>query len=90
MTADESVASDARLSARVRQALEGALPSAELDAAESAVFDAVVEERVRNALAIVDITAERRARGMRSVSLDDTGQMIEHRPDGSTRPFRAG
>ncbi|MGO3325657.1 TA system antitoxin ParD family protein [Gordonia sp. (in: high G+C Gram-positive bacteria)] len=70
---------------RVEQALAGELASEDLTEQESIVFNAEVEAGIAESLPTVDFGAQRAARGLSSVALDDDGNIVEYFPDGTTR-----
>ncbi len=69
---------------RIEAALAGDLPLSDLPAHERGVvnaeLDAAIESHARTA-SYGDLLA---AEGITTVSLDDEGRLIEHRPDGTT------
>ncbi|MEN4478778.1 TA system antitoxin ParD family protein [Mycolicibacterium cosmeticum] len=66
---------------KVEAALAGETPLRDLTAEEGAVFIAVaIEEN----LAKADYGATLPARGITTVALDENGDMVQYRPDGST------
>lgn len=70
---------------RVEAALSGALDLAELSAEEGVVFNAEIDAAIQHSLATTDYGAELARRGITTVALDESGQIIEHRPDGSSK-----
>jgi hypothetical protein len=70
---------------RVEAALAGVFDLDELNAPEAVVFDAEVEARLDERIAGVHLGERLAARGITTVELDDTGELIETRPDGTRR-----
>lgn len=70
---------------RVEAALAGEVDLGELGAEEGVVFNAEVDAAIQHSLAHADYGVELARRGVTTVSLDDAGQIVEHRPDGSSR-----
>jgi hypothetical protein len=68
---------------RVEAALAGELELRELSAEEGAVFNAEIAAAVEENLTGSNYGATLAERGVPSVSLDDNGQIVEHRPDKS-------
>jgi hypothetical protein len=68
---------------RVEAALTGELELRELSAEEGAVFNAEIAAAVVENLAGSNYGATLAERGVPSVSLDENGQIVEHRPDKS-------
>jgi hypothetical protein len=77
-----SVASAQR--ARVEAALAGDLPVSELTKQEAVVVNAEISAAIEENLAATDFGAELAAEGITTVALDDNGDLVEHRPDGTT------
>ena len=69
---------------RVEAALAGTLP---LSGEQAVVFNAEVQARVEESLRSMDLGAVLNAAGITTVSLDETGELVEHRPDGTSRPL---
>ncbi len=69
---------------RVEAAFAGELDMNELTAEESAVLNAEINAAIEEQVARTDFRADLAARGLRSVGLDDAGQIVEYRPDGTT------
>lgn len=70
---------------RVEAALGGSFPSDLLTPDEAVVFDAELAASIEAGLDEVDFVEQRAARGHRSVTLNDAGEIVEHLPDGSQR-----
>jgi hypothetical protein len=60
---------------RVRAALGGQLPVGELTPEESVVFNAEISARIEESLAVTDYGQILAAHGVRTVALDDDGQL---------------
>jgi len=69
---------------RVEAALAGQLPMRELTSEEGAVFNAEVAAAIEENLAVTHYGQERVAEGLTTVALDEGGNLVEYRPDGST------
>lgn len=69
---------------KVEAALAGAVELSELNAEESVVFNAEVSAAIEESLTGTHYGALLAARGVTTVALDESGQIIAHRPDGST------
>lgn len=72
---------------RVEAALAGTLGLSELSEEEGAVFNAEVQARIEETLRATSIAAALNAAGIATVSLGDDGELIEHRPDGTSAPL---
>lgn len=68
---------------KVEAALAGGVELSELTADEAVVFNAEISAGIEESLAGTDYGALLTARGITTVALDESGQLIEHRPDGS-------
>ena len=68
---------------KVEAALAGGVELSELTADEGVVFNAEISAGIDESLAGTDYGALLTARGITTVALDESGQLIEHRPDGS-------
>ncbi|NLU84740.1 hypothetical protein [Rhodococcus sp. HNM0569] len=68
---------------RVEAALAGRLPLRELSAEEGVVFNAEVAAGLDESLATGNHVADRAARGLASVVLDEQGRVVKHLPDGT-------
>jgi hypothetical protein len=69
---------------RVEAALTGDLELRELGTEESAVFNAEIATAVQENLAGSNYGTILAERGMTTVALDENGEIVEHRPDGSS------
>jgi hypothetical protein len=72
---------------RVEAALSGTLPLSQLGGEEGVVFNAEVQARVEESLRSMDLGAVLNAAGITTVSLDEAGELVEHRPDGTNGPL---
>jgi hypothetical protein len=72
---------------RVEAALTGDLELHELSAEEGAMFNAEIAAAVQERLAGANYGALLAERGVTTVALDENGEIIEHRPDGSAVPL---
>ena len=70
--------------AKVEAALAGELELAELSAEEGAVFNAEISAAIQESLAHTDYGQVLAGRGIATVALNEDGQIVEHRPDGSS------
>lgn len=70
--------------ARVEAALAGQLALSELSAEESTVVNAEISAAIEENLASTHFGDELAAEGITTVALDESGNLVEHRPDGST------
>jgi hypothetical protein len=68
---------------RVEAALAGHLELSELTLEEGVVFNAEISAAIEENLSRVDYGQVLAARGVTTVDLNDDGQIVEHRPDGS-------
>jgi hypothetical protein len=68
---------------RVEDALAGELNLRELTPEEGVVFNAEIDAAVQESLAGADYGQLLAQRGITTVSLDDSGRIVEHRPDGT-------
>ena len=69
---------------RVEAALRADLDLRELNADEGAVFNAEIAAAVQENLAESHYGTLLAERGVTTVALDDNGEIVEHRPDGSS------
>jgi hypothetical protein len=69
---------------KVEAALAGNTPLRDLTAEEGIVFNAEVSAAIEESLARGDYGATLAARGITTVALDDDGEIVQYRPDGST------
>lgn len=68
---------------RVEAALAGKLDLRELSVEEGVVFNAEISAAIQENLANVNYGQALSARGITTVALDDDGQLVEQRPDGT-------
>lgn len=69
---------------KVEAALAGDAPLSLLSAEEGVVFNAEIAASVEENLASADYGATLAARGITTVALDDNGDIVQYRPDGSS------
>lgn len=69
---------------RVEAALAGELPLSDLSSEEGAVFNAEITAAIEENLARTHYGQHLAAGGITTVALDDTGRLVEYRPDGTT------
>jgi ParD-like antitoxin of type II bacterial toxin-antitoxin system len=69
---------------KVEAALGGGVELSELSAEEGVVFNAEISAAIEESLTGTDYGALLAARGITTVALDDSGRIVEHRPDGSS------
>ena len=69
---------------KVEAALAGQLAPAELSEEEGAVFNAEVSAAIQESLVDTDYGQVLASRGVTTVALDGDGQIVEHRPDGTS------
>lgn len=69
---------------KVESALAGEIPLRELTAEEGMVFDAEIAASIEEGLARADYGKTLAGRGITTVALDDSGEIVQYRPDGST------
>ena len=69
---------------RVEAALAGELDVTELSEEEGVVFNAEISAAIQESLADDDYGRALAARGITTVALNEDGQIVEHRPDGSS------
>lgn len=69
---------------KVEAALAGGVELSELSIEEGVVFNAEISAAVEESLSDTDYGALLAARGITTVALDEAGQIVQHRPDGST------
>ncbi|WP_024444914.1 TA system antitoxin ParD family protein [Mycolicibacterium iranicum] len=69
---------------RVEAALAGDTPLSALSAEEGVVFNAEIAVAIEESLATADYGATLAAHGITTVALDDNGDIVQYRPDGST------
>jgi hypothetical protein len=69
---------------RVEAALAGNLELSELTVEEGVVFNAEIAAAIQENLATSNYGAVLAQRGVTTVALNETGEIVEHRPDGKT------
>ncbi|MCW2512126.1 MAG: hypothetical protein JWR11_1168 [Mycobacterium sp.] len=69
---------------RVEAAMAGRLPLKELTVEEGVVFNAEISAGIEESLARTDYGRVLAARGVTTVALNEDGDIVEHRPDGSS------
>jgi hypothetical protein len=69
---------------RVEAALAGQLAMGELTVEEGVVFNAEISAAIEESLARSDYGRALAARGVTTVALSDAGEIVEHRPDGTS------
>ena len=69
---------------RVEAALTGELDLTDLSEEEGVVFNAEVSAGIQESLAEADYGRVLAGRGVTTVALNDIGEMVEHRPDGTS------
>lgn len=74
---------------RVEAALAGDLDLAELTVEEGVVFNAEISAAIEESLARTSYGDTLAARGITTVALDDSGELVEYAPDGSAEPLTA-
>lgn len=74
---------------RVEAALAGDLELRELTVEEGVVFNAEIAAAIEENLAESNYGAELARRGITTVALDEAGDIVEHRPDGSSTVLTA-
>ena len=74
---------------RVEAALAGDLELSELTVEEGVVFNAEVSAAIEESLARTNYGDTLAARGVTTVALDDSGELVEYAPDGSAVPLTA-
>ncbi len=68
---------------RVEAAMAGQLPLKELTVEEGVVFNAEISAGIEESLARTDYGRVLAARGVTTVALNEDGDIVEHRPDGT-------
>jgi hypothetical protein len=74
---------------RVEAALAGDLEIGELTVEEGVVFNAEISAAIEENLARANYGDVLMARGVTTVALNDAGELVEHRPDGSSAVLEA-
>lgn len=69
---------------KVEAALAGELELTELSEQEGVVFNAEISAAIQESLAEADYGRLLAGRGITTVALNEDGQIVEHRPDGSS------
>jgi ParD-like antitoxin of type II bacterial toxin-antitoxin system len=69
---------------RVEAALAGDLPLGELSVEEGVVFNAEISASIAEDLARTHYGKTLAARGITTIALNDAGDLVEHRPDGTS------
>ncbi len=69
---------------RVTAAMEGDLPLKDLTSEELSVVNARLDANIASAVVAARFGPSLNAAGFNTVSLDERGRMVEHRPDGSS------
>ncbi len=69
---------------KVEAALSGATPLRELSVEEGVVFNAEISAAIEESLARADYGATLAARGITTVAVNDDGELIQYRPDGTS------
>jgi hypothetical protein len=69
---------------RVEAALAGELDLASLSTEEGVVFNAEISAAIDEHLAQTNFTEMLAAQGITTVALNDAGELVEHRPDGTS------
>ncbi|MDZ4233326.1 MAG: hypothetical protein U1C73_06120 [Dietzia sp.] len=75
---------------KVEAALAGDVPARDLTVEEGVVFNAEVSAAIQENLAGANYGAVLAARGITTVALDDDGEIVQYRPDGSTARLDRG
>jgi ParD-like antitoxin of type II bacterial toxin-antitoxin system len=68
---------------RVEAALAGQLATGELTVEEGVVFNAEISAAIEESLARTNFGAALAGQGITTVALNDAGDIVEHRPDGT-------
>lgn len=69
---------------KVEAALDGDTPLRDLTDEEGVVFNAEISAAIEESLARADYGKTLAARGMTTVAINDDGEIVQYRPDGST------
>ena len=75
---------------RVEAALAGELEIGELSVEEGVVFNAEIAAAIQENLVESDYGKTLAERGVTTVALNDAGEIVEHRPDGSSAVLTTG
>jgi ParD-like antitoxin of type II bacterial toxin-antitoxin system len=68
---------------RVEAALAGQLPTGDLTVEEGVVFNAEISAAIEESLGRTNYGAALAGQGITTVALNDAGDIVEHRPDGT-------
>ena len=68
---------------RVEAALSGQLATSDLTVEEGVVFNAEISAAIEESLARTNYGATLAGQGITTVALNDAGEIVEHRPDGT-------
>jgi hypothetical protein len=68
---------------RVEAALSGQLATSDLTLEEGVVFNAEISAAIEESLARTNYGATLAGQGITTVALNDAGEIVEHRPDGT-------
>jgi hypothetical protein len=74
---------------RVEAALAGQLATSELTVEEGVVFNAEISAAVEESLARINYGAALAGQGITTVALNEAGEIVEHRPDGTSMVLAA-
>ena len=69
---------------RVEAALAGQMATSELSVEEGVVFNAEISAAIEESLAHTNYGAALAGQGITTVALNDDGDIVEHRPDGTS------
>jgi ParD-like antitoxin of type II bacterial toxin-antitoxin system len=69
---------------KVEAALAGDTPLGDLTAEEGSVFNAEISASIEESLARADYGKTLAARGITTVAIDEHGEIVQYRPDGTT------
>lgn len=69
---------------KVEAALSAETPLRDLSSEEGVVFNAEISAAIEESLARTDYGKTLAARGITTVAIDDDGEIVQYRPDGST------
>jgi hypothetical protein len=75
---------------RVEAALAGHLATGDLTVEEGVVFNAEISAAIEESLARTNYGAALAGQGIATVALNDAGDIVEHRPDGSSVVLTTG
>lgn len=73
---------------KVEAALAGETPLRDLSAEEGVVFNAEISAAIEESLTRADYGKTLATRGITTVAIDDDGEIVQYRPDGSTTVLR--